>query len=128
MASIFKPAGDSKYRILYTDENGKRRQQTGATDKEVTERIANDLEEQVAIEPGRQEERRTKAAAALTNALKSVRLSLLETEKIQAALATLLDAGKAPQTVNHYRAAIRAFCLWAQRTKRTRDNPMLGVA
>ena len=173
MASIFKPAGDSKYRILYTDENGKRRKQTGATDKEVTERIANDLEEQVAlrarfvdpkaeayrdhearslkhladwhasmlakrktrrhadqyrdraakvialvkgvkleaIEPGRQEEKGAKAAATLKSTLESVRLSLLDTERIQAALATLLDAGKVPQTVNHYRAAILRICL-----------------
>jgi integrase len=49
MASIFKPAGDSKYRILYIDENGKRRQKTGATDKAVTERIARDIENRVAL-------------------------------------------------------------------------------
>ena len=36
MASVFKPAGKSKYVILYTDENGNRRKKTGATDKQVT--------------------------------------------------------------------------------------------
>ncbi len=33
MASVFKPKGSRKYRILYFDENGSRRQTTGCTDK-----------------------------------------------------------------------------------------------
>ena len=33
MASIFKPAGKSKYVIFYHDENGKPPQEDGATDK-----------------------------------------------------------------------------------------------
>jgi integrase len=49
MASVFKPAGKSKYRIEWTDENGRRRKATGATDKAVTERIAADLENKVAL-------------------------------------------------------------------------------
>ena len=49
MASIFKPAGKSKYVIFYHDENGKRRKKTGATDKQVTERIARDIENRVAL-------------------------------------------------------------------------------
>jgi integrase len=49
MASIFKPAGKSKYVIFYQDENGRRRKKTGATDKAVTERIARDLENRVAL-------------------------------------------------------------------------------
>ena len=36
--------GATKYTIFYTDENGKRRKKTGATDKGVSQRIANDLE------------------------------------------------------------------------------------
>jgi hypothetical protein len=49
MASVFKPAGKSKYRIEYTDENGRRRKATSATDKAVTERIAADLENKFAL-------------------------------------------------------------------------------
>lgn len=49
MASVFRPAGKSKYRIEYTDENGRRRKATGATDKAVSERIANKLEADVAL-------------------------------------------------------------------------------
>ena len=49
MASIFKPRGKSKYVIFYTDESGRRRKKTGATDKTVTERIARDLENRVAF-------------------------------------------------------------------------------
>ncbi len=49
MASIFKPAGKSKYVILYHDKNGKRRKKTGATDKQVTERIARDLENRIIL-------------------------------------------------------------------------------
>src|SRR5262245_42396119 len=49
MASVFKPAGSRKYVIFYFDENGKRRKKTGATDKQVTERIARDIENKVAL-------------------------------------------------------------------------------
>ena len=49
MATIYKPAGKSKYIIEYTNENGKRCRKTGATDKGVTQRIANDLENRVAL-------------------------------------------------------------------------------
>ncbi len=49
MASIFKPAGKSKYVIFYHDEDGKRHKKTGATDKQVTERIARDIENRTAL-------------------------------------------------------------------------------
>src|SRR3954449_12516094 len=49
MASVFKPAGKSKYVIFYFDENGRRRKKTGANDKAVTERIARDIENKVAL-------------------------------------------------------------------------------
>lgn len=49
MASIFKPAGKSKYVIFYHDEDGKRHKKTGATDKQVTERIARDIENRMAL-------------------------------------------------------------------------------
>ena len=49
MASVFKPKGSRKWVILYFDERGQRRKKTGATDKAVTERIARDLENRVAL-------------------------------------------------------------------------------
>jgi hypothetical protein len=49
MASVFKPKNKSKYVILYTDETGRRRKKTGATDKAVTQRIARDLENRVVL-------------------------------------------------------------------------------
>jgi hypothetical protein len=52
MASVFKLAGKSKYVIIYTDENGKRRKKIGATDKAVSQRLANELENKVAMRRG----------------------------------------------------------------------------
>jgi hypothetical protein len=49
MASIFKSKGASKYTILYMDENGRRRKKAGTSDKAVSERIARDLENRVAL-------------------------------------------------------------------------------
>src|SRR5438270_5279688 len=49
MASIFRPKGKAKYVILYTDATGRRRKKTGATDKTVTQRIARDIENRVAL-------------------------------------------------------------------------------
>jgi hypothetical protein len=49
MASIFKARGASRYAILYVDENGRRRKKTGATDRTVTKRISNKLEDEVAL-------------------------------------------------------------------------------
>jgi integrase len=49
MASVFKPEGSAKYVINYFDENGRRRKKTGTTDKGVTERIARDIENRVAL-------------------------------------------------------------------------------
>jgi hypothetical protein len=48
MASVCKPKGSAKYVIYYYDETGRRRKKAGTTDKGVTQRIANDLENKVA--------------------------------------------------------------------------------
>ncbi len=79
------------------------------------------------IEPGRKAEALRRAAEALAEALRAIRLRDLDSEPIQAALAELRLRGKSPQTANHYRAALRAFCRWAKAKKRLRDNPMDGV-
>ena len=70
----------------------------------------------------------TGASRTLADALAAARLSDLIPERIQAALAVLRDAGKSNQTVNHYRAALRAFVRWAGDKGRIRDNPMRGVS
>ena len=192
MASVFKPAGASKYVISYTDENGRRRKKAGATDKAVSERIGRDIENRIALRregvidaktdalvthearpladhladwrvgilargktarhadqyhtragpggrvvawrpPGRHrpagEEARGphRAARTLADALKAARLSDLAPDRIQAALARLRQAGKSNQTVNHHRAAVRAFVRWCGDNGRLRDNPMRGV-
>ena len=49
MASVFKLQGSTKYLIFYTDETGRRRKKTTATDKAVSERIARDIENRVAL-------------------------------------------------------------------------------
>ena len=49
MASVFKAKGERKYTILYFDEDGRRRKTKGCSDKAESERIAADLENQVAV-------------------------------------------------------------------------------
>jgi hypothetical protein len=56
------------------------------------------------LEPGRKPESLRRAAERLAGILKAARLSDLAPKRIQAALATLRDSGKAHQTVNHDRA------------------------
>jgi len=80
-----------------------------------------------ALEPGRKDATLELAARTLEEALTTARLSDLTPDRIQSALAALRDAGKANQTVNHYRAALRAFVRWAWDKGRLNDNPMRGV-
>jgi integrase len=80
------------------------------------------------VEPGRSPAARAKVLAARQALLKPVRLTHIETSKVQEALATLRDAGRSLQTCNHYRDALRAFCRWAKGDKRLRENPMEGVS
>src|SRR5262245_5207329 len=79
------------------------------------------------IDPGRKPEAQERAARVLADALAAARLSDLAPDRIQSALARLREAGKSNQTVNHYRAALRAFARWAWDNARLRDNPMRGV-
>ena len=79
------------------------------------------------LEPGLTRKDVERGALALAAATASARLSDLTSVGVQAALARLIDAGKSHQTVNHYRAALRAFVRWARDNGRMRDNPMRGV-
>jgi hypothetical protein len=65
------------------------------------------------LQPGRKPEARKHASELLAAVLASARLSDLDAERIQAALALLRDLGKALQSINHFRASLRAFCRWA---------------
>jgi integrase len=76
---------------------------------------------------GRTPEAVAGAARALADAVRPARLSDLTPERVQTALARLRAGGKSNQTVDHHRAAARAFCRWACDTGRLRDNPMRGV-
>ncbi len=58
---------------------------------------------------------------------KADRLSRLAPSSIQAALSALKDEGLSLQSVNHHRAALRAFCRWCKADGRMRDEPMAGV-
>jgi integrase len=49
MSSVFKPAGSDRYVIVYRDENNKRRKKYATRDKAVSERIARNLENRVAL-------------------------------------------------------------------------------
>lgn len=56
------------------------------------------------------------------------RLADLTRDRVQAALATLRDAGRSLQTCNHHRTAIRGFARWAWKDGRTIDDALGGVA
>jgi integrase len=56
------------------------------------------------------------------------RLSDLDAERVQAALATPRSSGRSAETCNHYRAAVRAFARWAKRTGRLRESSLEGLA
>jgi hypothetical protein len=49
MASVFRPRGSRKYVIQWVDEHGRVRKKTAGTDKAVSERIARDIENRVAL-------------------------------------------------------------------------------
>jgi site-specific recombinase XerC len=77
--------------------------------------------------PGRKGDALERAAKLLADTLGRVHLSDLTSERIQQALATILDGGRSAQTANHYRAAIRAFLRWCFGKGRIRSMPWNGV-
>jgi integrase len=70
---------------------------------------------------------RAQADARLAKVLGAARLSDLTADAVQAALATLKDAGRSLGTCNHHRAAVRAFSRWAKRSGRTADDILESV-
>ena len=79
------------------------------------------------LEVGRSVSALERAATSLEAVLSRAHFGDLSSESIQGSLAVLRDFGKSHQTVNHYRAALRAFLRWARDRNRIRDNPLVGV-
>jgi integrase len=82
------------------------------------------------IDPGRRAPRaaREHAAAVMAGLLGAGRLGDLTAYRVQEALATLRKAGRSLLTLNHHRASIRGFVLWARKDGRLRDDPLFGLA
>ena len=93
MASIFKPKGKAKYIILYTDETGRRRKKTGATDKTVTQRIARDLDEAVGDDLELQIGDEDGGVAAAARRDVEIVFDLLQRDELLLAVAGLLKCG-----------------------------------
>jgi integrase len=70
---------------------------------------------------------RRKVAEHLANLMSSARLADLTRDNVQAALATLIDAGLSLATANHHRTAIHAFTRWARESGRIADDSLVGL-
>jgi integrase len=81
------------------------------------------------IAPPRRTKRaeRERFAARLETAVGSARLADLTRDRVQAALATLRGAGLSLQSLNHHRAACRAFSRWAWRNGRTSEDALVAL-
>jgi integrase len=70
---------------------------------------------------------RRRYAARLAERVRGARLTDLTRDRVQAALATLRDAGRSLATCNAHRTAIRGFSRWAWRDGRTPEDTLAGV-
>ncbi len=68
-----------------------------------------------------------KFEAALEARVKSAWLADLTADRVQKALAKLRDEGRSLATVNHHRAAIKAFSTWCHENCRMREDELRGV-
>jgi integrase len=66
-------------------------------------------------------------AVKIMNAIAPARLSTLNRDKVQDAIARFKAAGWSLQTCNHYRAAAKAFSKWCHDSERTREDILRGV-
>jgi hypothetical protein len=82
------------------------------------------------IDPGRRAPRAVheRYGAALAALRGAGRLADPTASRVQEALAALRGAGRSLQTLNHHRAAVRSFLLWARKDGRLRDDPLFAVA
>ena len=65
--------------------------------------------------------------AKMARLIAPARLGDLTAERVQKALGALRDSGASLQTLNHHRAAIRAFDLWLFDSGRTRESALRSV-
>ena len=79
------------------------------------------------IQLGRSVKALERIAELVSESLSCARFSQVTAEAIQDALAALHKHNKSGQTVNHHRAAVRAFLLWCKECKRIRETFMGGV-
>jgi integrase len=70
---------------------------------------------------------RARADARRAEILGRGRLADLTLSKVQDALGALWAAGRSLQTLNHHRAAVRGFVIWARKDGRLRNDPLLGL-
>src|SRR5262249_3492500 len=68
-----------------------------------------------------------RADAAMDRLIKPARPGHLTADRVQSALASLRAQGRSLQTVNHHRAAIRAFGKWLHETHRVREDTLSVV-
>ncbi len=79
------------------------------------------------LELGRSVEALKRIPELVSDALSCARFSQVTFEGIQTALSVLHTHSKSGQTVNHHRAAVRAFMRWCKDKKRTHETFMDGV-
>ncbi len=79
------------------------------------------------IDIGRSRKALERIAKLLSSTLDGAVFADVTSETIQSSLALIHKRGKSSQTVNHFRAAVRAFFRWAYDRKRIREIPMRGV-
>jgi integrase len=80
------------------------------------------------IEPANSSaDERARAAARLADWTAPARLSDLTAERVQAALATLREAGRSLATCNHHATAICGFGKWCFKTHRLKEHPLRDV-
>jgi integrase len=71
---------------------------------------------------------RERIVQRLADRLGSARLADLTRDRAQSALAVLRAAGLSLQTLNHHRAACRAFTRWAWKDDRTAEDALIGLS
>jgi integrase len=67
------------------------------------------------------------ARLLIARLVEKARLADLTADRVQSTLSTLRDSGRSLQTLNHYRACVRAFTRWAWKGSRLRSDPLIAL-
>ena len=70
---------------------------------------------------------RPRFEAALDRRVATAKLGDIDEERVQKALGVLKAAGRSLQTVNHHRAAVKAFTAWCYSTRRTGEDVLRSI-